>query len=95
MGKKEDKQLAYIAKIDTHCCEHKTGKGYLLGYTGFKCCKVAMCCDCDGRQFVGGWFGKLLYPLAKKIWRNRLEVIAKIELDRTGGVEVKNENYED
>ena len=71
----------YADKIDFCCCDHKSNRNkYLLGYTGLKCCKVAMCLDCDNVQFVGGTFGKLLYSISKVLSRNRFEIVETIEL---------------
>ena len=69
-------------KIDFNCCNHKSNRNkYFLGYVGFKCCKTAMCLDCDKVQYVGGSFGKLLYPLIRRIVRNRFEIIGTIEVE--------------
>lgn len=67
-------------RIELTCCNHRKNRNkYLLGYAGLKCCKVAMCLDCDKVQFIGGWFGKALYSAIKKITRNRIEVIETID----------------
>lgn len=72
----------YADKIDFNCCNHRSNRNkYFLGYTGLKCCKVAMCLDCDKVQFVGGWFGKFIYPILRRIVRNRIEVIETIEIE--------------
>lgn len=69
----------YADKIDFCCCDHKSNRNkYLLGYTGLKCCKVAMCLDCDNVQFVGKWYGKLIYPIARKLTRNRIDLLETI-----------------
>lgn len=70
----------YINKIDFNCCEHRNGRNkYLLGYSGVRCCKVAICLDCDGIQFVGSRFWKILYLISRIITKNRIDIIEIIE----------------
>lgn len=87
MKKNKKSSLSCASKINKDCCKHETRKGYLIGYIGFKSCKVAMCCDCDSRQFIGNWFGKFLFPLARRIFHNRMSVVARLYVD-----EEQNEN---
>ena len=71
----------YANKIDVNCCNHKGGNNkYFFGYVGMKCCKVAMCLDCDKVQFVGGRVWRLLYLIIKMCSRNRIEIIDTIEI---------------
>lgn len=72
----------YADKIDFNCCDHWRGNNkYFLGYTGFKCCKVAMCLDCEKVQYVGGRIGNMLYPFSKRLSRNRFDIIGTIEVE--------------
>lgn len=72
----------YIDKINPTCCDHSAGRrAYLIGYTGLKVCKVAMCLDCESLQFIGGKFSKMLYPLVRKLSRGRLDVLTKVGID--------------
>lgn len=75
-------------RIDFNCCDHSGKRAkYFLGYTGLKCCAVAMCLDCERTQFIGNWFSRIIYPIAKKLARNRVEVLKTIwikpEFDET------------
>lgn len=75
----------YANKIDLGCCEHERRQyKYFLGYVGFKCCKVAMCLDCEKTQFVGKSWAKPIYLLSRKLFRNRLEVLKMIYIDMVG-----------
>ena len=72
----------YAKRIDTFCCNHKGGRNaYLFGFIGLKACKVVMCLDCDKLQFVGGKFGRFIYPVARKLSRGRLEVLKTIQIE--------------
>lgn len=72
----------YANKIDFNCCNHGGNRNkYFLGYTGWKCCKVAICLDCDQVQFVGNKFGKIIYPIVRMIFRNRIEVLETIDIE--------------
>ena len=72
----------YAKRIDTFCCNHKGGRNaYLFGFMGLKACKVVMCLDCDKLQFVGGKFGRFIYPVARKLSRGRLEVLKTIQIE--------------
>ena len=72
----------YARKIDFNCCNHRSNHNkYLLGYTGLKCCGVAICLDCDKIQFVGGRVGRLLYPVTRLIFRHRIEIIDITEVE--------------
>lgn len=84
IGKTKVKKIKiekYANKINFNCCDHRSNRNkYFLGYAGVKCCKVAMCLDCDKVQFVGGRVGRLLYPIIKMCPRNRIEIIDTIEI---------------
>ena len=70
----------YANKINLGCCEHKRRQyKYFFGYVGFKCCKVAMCLDCEKVQFVGNFFWKIIYLSTRKFFRNRFELLKKFE----------------
>lgn len=74
----------YAKKIDFNCCDHRSNHNkYLLGYVGLKCCKVAMCIDCDKVRFVGGLVGRFLYPISRKIARNRVDIIDAVEVEES------------
>lgn len=78
-----DIEKKYIGKIDFNCCEHKLKRNtYFLGYTGLKCCKVAMCLDCDKVQFLGKRFLQPIYRILRKIEHNRIEILEMIEIER-------------
>lgn len=72
----------YANKIDINCCNHKYGRNqYFLGFIGCKPCKVVMCLDCDNVQFVGGRFGKIIYPMVRLFERKRIEILETIEIE--------------
>jgi hypothetical protein len=71
----------YAHKIDFLCCKHgnKQSIKYHIGYIGLKCCKIAVCVDCDTRQILCTGFCKwLLFRFLKKGIKkiNILETIA-------------------
>lgn len=68
-------------RINFGCCKHINGKErYYLGYTGLKCCAVAICQDCEERQFVGGFFAKLIYPIVRMFSRDRVEILKTVHI---------------
>ena len=69
-------------RIDFNCCNHSGNRNkYFLGYVGFRCCKTAMCLDCDKIQFVGGSVGKIIYRATRCIFRRRFEILETIEIE--------------
>jgi hypothetical protein len=40
--------------INISCCKHKGSEKvqYQIGYVGLKCCKIAICCDCEEYQII-------------------------------------------
>lgn len=69
-------------KVNFYCCNHDRNKNmYHLGYVGLKCCKVAVCLDCEKVQSIGTKFGRFIYPIAKKITQNRIYVLKTIEIE--------------
>lgn len=58
-------------------------RGYYVGYIGIRLCKVAVCIDCGKIEYIGGWFWKWLYPILKKIKRNRIEIIKTVTYKHT------------
>lgn len=78
---RNEKIKEYASKIDITCCDHHSGRNrYLLGYTGFRCCKVVMCLDCDRVQYVGGKIGKALYPTAHRLFFGRIDIIGAVDV---------------
>nr|DAU12597.1 MAG TPA: hypothetical protein [Caudoviricetes sp.] len=71
-----DKKLKeYISKINTGCCGHIFDKNkYHIGYKRFKCCKVAVCLDCEREQYIGRKIWKPLY----KFFTPRLNIEATV-----------------
>lgn len=78
---RNNKTKTNAAKIKINCCNHKNKKNsYHYGFTGLKCCKVALCLDCDKVQFLGGWFSKIIYVFIRRAVRNRITIIETIEI---------------
>ena len=74
----------YEFKKDFTCSNYIcTFRGYHVGYVGIKLCRVAICIDCGKVEYIGGKFGRLLYPIFKKIKRNRVEIITTINNKHT------------
>ena len=72
----------FANKIDVNCCEHKGSAliRYQIGYIGLRCCKVAVCMDCEERQIIcGGLAKRLLMKFLRKGIR-RVNVLATITM---------------
>ncbi len=52
----------YSKRININCCRHKGSPiiKYQIGYIGLRCCKVAICLDCEQRQVICRGFAKWL-----------------------------------
>lgn len=83
LTKKEKRYIRkYANKIDIVCCTHKGSEKiqYHIGYVGFKCCKVAVCLDCDEKQILCCGLARwILQQLLKKGIR-RINILATISM---------------
>ena len=72
----------YGPLINISCCKHKGSEKvqYQIGYVGLKCCKIAICCDCEEYQIIcHGVFKWLLKKILKKGIR-RINILATISM---------------
>lgn len=72
----------YANKIDIVCCQHKGNAKiqYHIGYIGLRCCKVAICLDCDRKQILCRGLCKFLLKHFIKKGIRRVNIIATISM---------------
>ena len=72
----------YSNKIDIVCCKHKGSVKiqYQIGYIGLRCCKVAICCDCESRQILCRGLCKMLLRRFLKKGIRRINILATISM---------------
>lgn len=72
----------YASKIDIKCCKHKSNSKiqYQIGYIGLRCCKVAVCLDCENRQILCDGFAKWLLRKFLRKGIRRLNILATISM---------------